>query len=72
MKLSGRFIRPSIIKDQSQDDDRGRTLQWKCIVDPSLDKAFLGNLFRKIDIDEGGFSPGTVFENTKTDAIRTT
>lgn len=34
---------------------------WKVIKDPS--DLFTGNLFRLVDLEAGGFDPGTVFEH---------
>ena len=66
MNLSGKFARTVLARRTAYNKTRGRTHQWKCVYDPTFDKAFLGNLFRTIDVDEGGFPFGTVFENIKT------
>lgn len=34
---------------------------WKVIQDPS--NLFTGNLFRLMDLEAGGFDPGTIFEH---------
>lgn len=34
---------------------------WKVVTDPS--NLFTGNLFRLVDLEAGGFDPGTVFEH---------
>lgn len=37
---------------------------WKVIRDPS--GIFTGNLFRRIDLEAGGFDPGMAFEHIRT------
>ena len=66
MALSGKIVSPTAPPVTSHDKTRGRTHQWKCIYDPTTSKVFFGNFFRTIDVSEGGFPFGTVFENIKT------
>ena len=42
--------------------DSGRL--WKVVKDPS--GSFMGNLFRFVDLEAGGFDRGTVFEHIQT------
>ena len=64
--LSGKHAYAVTTSSTAHNKTRGRTHQWKCVKDPSAGKVFLGNFFRTIDVDEGGFPNGTIFENTKT------
>jgi hypothetical protein len=66
MTLSGKIARTTAPPVTSHDKTRGRTHQWKCVYDPTASKVFFGNFFRTIDVSEGGFPFGTVFENIKT------
>ncbi len=66
MNIAGKFARTVSARKTAYHKTRGRTHLWRCVKDPSAEKAFLGNLFRTIDVDEGGFPFGTVFENIKT------
>lgn len=46
-------------KTHTGHDDEYR--YWKVVKDPS--GLFTGNLFRLVDLEAGGFDPGTTFEN---------
>ena len=66
MSFAGKILRGIPSDTTPHDKKRGRTHVWKCVYDPSGSQAFLGNFFRTIDVTEGGFPEGTVFENIKT------
>ena len=59
--VAGRLVR---YERPSKRSARGRTHQWRCVA--SSERAFLGNFFRTIDVEEGGFPGGTVFEHIRT------
>ena len=66
MTLSGKIARTTAPPVTSYVKTRGRTHQWKCVYDPTTSKVFFENFFRTIDVSEGGFPFGTIFENVKT------
>lgn len=41
-------------------------LRWKCVVDPSEEGLFRGNLFTLMTMQAGGFDDGTAFVHTQT------
>ena len=52
----------SVKKSRGSRHDESRF--WKVASDPS--DLFTGNLFRLVDLEAGGFDPGTVFEHIRT------
>ncbi|HFC09114.1 MAG TPA: hypothetical protein ENJ54_04545 [Chloroflexi bacterium] len=53
MKVSGRLFRSAPSKRRRTGKGQGREYQWQVINDPTPEQAFLGRLFRLIDIKRG-------------------
>jgi len=62
-------MRGRIASDNREEQPRmaDPSYKWRCVRDPS--GFFEGRLFRKTDLEFGGFSHGTIFRNIKTKKI---